>query len=284
MKYVFVILVLMSFRASAQLSAGSAGMTILSGTPVAVDGLTLTPTAALSLENNSIQKSASPVTGSPGSISRVYQFGTPIQFSGTVVLNYLPTELNGYSESSLQLAYAPATNTTLVVTTSSTVDAANHSLTNTLTSQPLSVVTASALPDLLPIMTAFPSTQYGTTNLTTVVDVYELNAAPTSAAITVYIAKDPLVTLSFNASSVLVGGKQVQNSSWRFDNSNDNFYILTTEGRAGQGHKTFGLTGVLTPGNTKGSLTITSTIAGVSGGEVKITNNSDADKIDYFKQ
>lgn len=274
----------MSLQASAQLSAGSSGMTVLSGTPVAIDGLTLVPATILNLADNTIQKSTSAVSGNPGSINRVYQFVTPIQFSGTAGVYYLPTELNGYSESSLQLAYSSGINTALAVTTASTVNATTHSVSNTLTNQPLAVVTASALPDFIPILSTLPATQYGTSTFTAVVDVYELNAAPTSAAVTVYIAKDPLVALSFNARSVLVGGKVVQNGSWGFDSSNDNFYILTTQGMTGQGHKAFGLTGVLTPGNTKGSLTIASTIAGVSGGELKITNNSDADKIDYFKQ
>jgi hypothetical protein len=286
MKYVIAILtLLMSLQASAQLSVGSAGMTVLSGTPLAVDGLSLMPSTSLSLANNTLQKSLSAVTGSPGSINPVYQFVTPIQFSGTAGVNYLPTELNGYSESSLQLAYSSAINTALTVTTASTVNAMTHYITNTLTSQPVAVVTASALPDLIPILSTLPATQYGTTNFTIVVDVYELNAAPTSAAVSVYIAKDPLVVLSFTSSSVLVGGKTVQNGSWSFDSTDGDFYILTTTaGITGKGHKSFGLTGVLTPGNTKGSLAITSTIAGVNGGELKITNNSDADKVDYFKK
>ena len=141
------------------------------------------------------------------------------------------------------------------------------------------------VPDLTPIIYALPATQYGTTNFTVVIDVYNLLPTASNGLITLYVTKDPLVKLSFNNSSVLVGNKVVQNGIWTFDERNADFYILTTtEVITGEGHKSFGLTGVLTPGNTKGTLTISTTIVGRSGGEVRIDNNSDADKIDYFKK
>lgn len=141
------------------------------------------------------------------------------------------------------------------------------------------------VPDLAPIIYALPATQYGTTNFTVVVDVYNLLPTASSGLITLYVTKDPLVKLSFASSSVFVGNKIVQNGIWTLDEKNDDFYILkTTEVITGGGHKSFGFTGILTPGNTKGTLTISTTIVGGSGGEVRIDNNSDADKIDYFKK
>ena len=98
------------------------------------------------------------------------------------------------------------------------------------------------------------------------------------------MTKDPLAVLSFNSESVFVGNKTVQNDIWTF-NQNDNFYILTTnEVITGNGRKSFGLTGVFTPGNTQGALTVSTTIMNGSGGEININNNSDADKIEYFKK
>jgi hypothetical protein len=146
-------------------------------------------------------------------------------------------------------------------------------------------VGAPLLADLVPIMYALPSTQYGTTNFSVVVDVFDLLTTATNQLITVYVTKDPLAILSFNNSSVLVGNKSVQNNIWTLDNSDADSYIFTTnEVIAGKGHKSFGLTGVLTPANTQGTLTISTTIVGGSGGEAKTNNNSDADKIDYFKK
>lgn len=145
---------------------------------------------------------------------------------------------------------------------------------------------SSFVPDLIPILYTQPSTQYGTTNFTMVMDVFELNSVPTQGLVTVYITKDPLVSLSFYPASTTVGGHNVQNGNWTFDGiSNDNFYLLTTtQAIVAKGKKSFGLTGIATPGNSKGSFTITTTIANSNGEEVKAMNNTDADKIDYFKQ
>ncbi|GAB4035543.1 hypothetical protein [Spirosoma jeollabukense] len=277
---------LVVLRASAQLTVGSQALTILPGTPLTVTGLTLTPSATLPITNNAIQKSPSAVTGSPGSISRVYRLSAPLLFSGRADVAYLPAELNGYGESSLQLAYAPNAVSSLTVTTASSLNANLHTVSNTFTNKDIMVVTASALPDLAPTLSASPAIHYGTTNFSVVVEVFELNAAPTNGTVRVFITKDPMVVLSFSGSSTVVGGKTVQNGQWSFDALSDNtFYILTnTQGLPGNSKSSFGLTGVNTPGNTKGSLTITASVAEVTGGEVKITNNTDADKIDYFKK
>jgi hypothetical protein len=288
MKYYLIIFgLIIASQVSAQLSIGSEGITVMAGTSLSTDGLILTPSANLVIANNSIQESSTPLAGSPnGSINRAYQFGAPITFSGTASINYLSTELNGHAETSLQLAYSPAANAPYILTSGNTVDATNHVVSNTFTNKNLFAVTAVGPPDLIPLLSALPSTQYGTTNFTVVLDVFELNSTATSELVTVYLTKDPLAILSFNGSSTFVGGKIVQNGSWTFDGtSNDDFYILTTTQALGaKGKRSFGLTGVLTPGNTKGSITITSVIAGLSGGEVKITNNSDSDNINYFNK
>ena len=138
-------------------------------------------------------------------------------------------------------------------------------------------------PDLTALIFASPSLQYGTSTFTVIVDVFEISPVPTSGPVTVYVTKDPLVSLSFNPTDVLINGKMVQNSDWTFNTTDPNFYILTTNAViGGEGKKSFGLTGMLTPGLTKGSLSISSVVVGGNGGEVKISNNSDADTIDYF--
>lgn len=285
--YLILLALLMTVQVSAQLSIGNEGLTIMAGTTFSSEGLTLTPSANLILSNNSIQLSSTPLAGSPnGSINRAYQFGAPITFSGTAGISYLTTELNGHDEASLQLAYSPAANAPYILTSGSTVNTANHVVSNSFTNRNLFAVTAVGPPDLIPLLSALPSTQYGTTNFTVVVDVFELNSTATSELATVYITKDPLIALSFDASSTFVGGKVVQNGSWTFDGtSNDDFYLVrTTQVIGPKARRSFGLTGILRPGNTKGSIAITSTIAGLSGGEVKLTNNSDSDKIDYFNK
>ncbi|GAB4039462.1 hypothetical protein GCM10028774_40910 [Spirosoma jeollabukense] len=150
----------------------------------------------------------------------------------------------------------------------------------------LYILVAPGVPDLVPIIYILPTTQYGTTNFTVAVDVYNLLPSASTGLISVYVSKDPMVAFSFNGGLSLVGGKLVQNSIWTFDGtSNPNAYIFTTSEVINPGSKkSFGLTGILTPGNTQGTLSISTTIVGGSGGEVRINNNSDAEKIDYFKK
>ncbi|SFD83085.1 lamin tail domain-containing protein [Spirosoma endophyticum] len=145
-------------------------------------------------------------------------------------------------------------------------------------------VGAAILPDLTSILSTLPSTVYATSPVTLVMDVFEVNNVATSGPATVYITKDLLVSLSFDQTATFVGGKMVQNSNWTFDAvSNKNFYVLTTTQPIGpKGKESVGLTGVLSPGNTKGSLTLSSLVVG--GNELNITNNADADKIDYFNK
>ena len=285
MRYSLTMLTLLvALRVSAQLTVGASGMTILSGTPLAVDGLTLTPSSVLTIANNSIQESNTPLAGKP-SINRVYQFGAPLLFSGTAGIHYLPSELNGYTESALQLAYAPTLNTSLTVTSGSSIDAMTHYVSNSLTNQNLFVVTAGALSDLTLLVQARPSSVYGTTPITMIVNVVEINGAATTAPITVKIPKDPKLTLNFNPALTTLNGHLVQNNAWSFSGPSGGLYTLTTPNVIAAGEVlSFGLTGSLAPRSTTGVLTASSILMGGSGGEVRLDNNNDADKIDYFQQ
>ncbi|MBD2752634.1 hypothetical protein [Spirosoma validum] len=275
---------LLAFGASAQLSMGTGGISVLMGTTLTVDGLSLIPSASLNLTSNTIQRTSTPLAGNPG-INRLYQLSAPLLFSGRVGISYLPGELNGYTESTLQLAYAPAPSTNLTVTTSSTVNAATHIVSNTLVSQNLYVVTATALSDLSPIVYARPTTVYGSTPFTVVVDVVELNSVATSGTFTVRVTKDQKVDLTFDAGLTSVNRRSVQNSVWSFNNSNPNYYILTTSQSVSAGDRlSFGLTGTLSPGASSGVITVSSTVLPTSVVEARLNNNIDADKVEYFQQ
>lgn len=140
------------------------------------------------------------------------------------------------------------------------------------------------LPDLTPILYARPSTINNTTDISIVVDVVELNSKPTSGTLTVKITQDALANLTFPNSATSVGGRTVQNSAWTLDTSDPGYYTLTTTQAVAAGDKlSFGLTGTLTPGSTTGSLTISSVVVS-SNSESKLTNNNDADKVEYFQQ
>jgi hypothetical protein len=115
--------------------------------------------------------------------------------------------------------------------------------------------------------------------------VVELNSAPTSGTITLQITKDAQLTISFDGSLTAVGSRMVQNSLWSFDGSNPSYYVLTTtQPLAAASQLSVGLSGVMSPGATAGALTVSATVVSVGGGEAKLTNNIDADKIEYFQQ
>lgn len=282
--YLTTFALLTSLQVSAQLWVGSEGMTILPGTALTVDGLTLTPSSTLIIANNSIQKTNTPITGN-STINRLYQLSASLVFSGRVGINYLTSELNGYSESTLQLAYTPAANTQLTVTTNSTVDAINHYLFNELTNQNLYIVTATALSDLTPILYARPTVINGKDDFNLVVDVVELNSVATNGSFTVKITKDAKLNLSFNSGATLISGRSVQNNVWSFNGADPNYYVLSTSQSIAAGDKlTFGLSGQLDPKATKGVVTISSIILPTSLTEASLANNFDADKVEYFQQ
>ncbi|MBD2757191.1 choice-of-anchor A family protein [Spirosoma validum] len=141
------------------------------------------------------------------------------------------------------------------------------------------------LPDLTPIIYARPSTIYGTTEITVVVDVVELNSIATNGLITVKVTRDAKISLSFPTNATSINNKTVQNTLWTCNSLDPTYYILTTTSVVPAGDKlSFGFTGTLTPGATTGVLTMSSVILGGSGGENRVNNNVDADKIDYFQQ
>ncbi|GAB4024697.1 hypothetical protein GCM10028773_47960 [Spirosoma koreense] len=138
-------------------------------------------------------------------------------------------------------------------------------------------------PDLTAVMYARPSTVTGSTDVTTVIDVFEINSVPTSGPITLRISKDANLDLNFDASQTTIGGRAVQNGAWSFSGPAGGFYTLTSSQiiPAG-GSLSVGLTGVLNPAQTTGILSLSATVIG--GGELQADNNTDADKIEYFQQ
>ncbi|MBD2752534.1 choice-of-anchor Q domain-containing protein [Spirosoma validum] len=139
--------------------------------------------------------------------------------------------------------------------------------------------------DLTPITYVSPSTQYGTSGFSVVIDAVELNSVASRGAFTVRITKDAKAVLSFSPDVTLIGGKTVQNSVWTFSSADPNYYVLrTTQSVAASDRLSVGLTGTLNPGATGGILAVSSTLLSEGVVETKLTNNVDADKVEYFQQ
>ncbi|WP_420147082.1 hypothetical protein [Spirosoma sp.] len=148
-------------------------------------------------------------------------------------------------------------------------------------------ITVKPAPDLTPVVYVTPTIQYGSSTFSIVVDVFELNGSPTNPGrkITAYINKNTYAQVQFDATAQSVGGRPVANSAWNLDDSNPDYYILSTAaGVEGGGSLSFGLLVKLTPGGTSGIYSVGATISPSSGGELRVTNNVDVDKITYFGQ
>lgn len=114
---------LCSVNASAQFTSGTDGFYIKENTDVFMDGLTLNPTTALTLTNKTLTISGTAFPGSPPSISRVYDFNAAFSFVGRLGLFYQAGELNGNTESTLQVVYKDGT---AIVSTGSVVNTTTH--------------------------------------------------------------------------------------------------------------------------------------------------------------
>ncbi|WP_420149044.1 choice-of-anchor Q domain-containing protein [Spirosoma sp.] len=139
--------------------------------------------------------------------------------------------------------------------------------------------------DLTPILYARLSSLSNTRIVSVVVDVFELNSVSTSGPVTIRINKDPKINLALDTGLSLVGGKPVQNSAWTLDNSDPDYYVLNTNQLIAGGEQlSVGLSGQMNAGSTSGVLSISGIVLVGSDQEVLLTNNVDADKIDYFQQ
>lgn len=142
------------------------------------------------------------------------------------------------------------------------------------------------LPDLTLLLYARPSTVYGTKPIALVVDVMEVGGVDSRGLITVRLSKDSGFSLGFDPTTSLVNNRPVQNSEWSVDaTSDENYYLLTSRRVIAAGETlSIGLVGSLRAGATSGIVTVSGVLVGGSGGETKVTNNTDAEKIDYFQQ
>jgi len=118
-----------TLAAHAQFTAGTDGFFVAQNTQVFIDSLTLLPSVDFNITSQTLTISPTPIPGSPPSIARVYNFTTPVDFTGVAGFFYRASELNGNVESTLQLNHG---NANFVSTTASTVNVGQHYISNTL--------------------------------------------------------------------------------------------------------------------------------------------------------
>ncbi|MET7255020.1 T9SS type A sorting domain-containing protein [Dyadobacter fermentans] len=165
---------LSSFNARAQFSAGSNGLHTSAGTTVSIHGLTFQPTTLFHIENNALTVSPTALPGSPPSIARVYTWDLPITFAGRIGHFYLTSELNGNTESLLQVAYK---NEAPVTTSGSVVNTASHYIYNDLLAPVTFSAVTAAQPGALPVtLREFAARKEGSAASLTWSTTYESNS------------------------------------------------------------------------------------------------------------
>jgi hypothetical protein len=149
------------------------------------------------------------------------------------------------------------------------------------------VVTINACPpDVTPTLIVRPNIMNGPTTFELIVRVTELNDIETVGQITVNIPKDQrwLMTDGFVQSLTSLGGTVLNNSDWSYSDDAVNHIFTMTSPVTASGSSTFGFRVTFDPGSARGFYTITAQIVSGSGGEVRVSNNADSEKIDYFQQ
>lgn len=101
---------LSSMALKAQLRIGSEGITVLDGTVLSTEGLTMVPSSEWSINNvNILKQTAVVIWPKFNSISRRYSFSRPVTLQGELALTYTDVDLNGNDAKNLVLAYSKVT-------------------------------------------------------------------------------------------------------------------------------------------------------------------------------
>lgn len=116
-----------SVTANAQFVTGNS-LYVKIGTTFSVDSLVFIPTEDLNLGNNySLQVDHTAVPGNPNaSIKKKYKFNIPVNFEGNLGVIYDPAQLNGNTESLLEIANSMSDETAFVTLTGSVRDLNKH--------------------------------------------------------------------------------------------------------------------------------------------------------------
>ena len=149
----FVLWILTMSTSRAQLISEGADLVIQSGATIHVDGLSLTPSISINLNNRFFYRIESSISGTPhSSITRVHRIVLPIVFTGKVGMRYKSGELFGNQEADLQFSFNnPETNIFSIPTNKSVVDANANYIEENVTNLALYDITATSSGSTLPV-------------------------------------------------------------------------------------------------------------------------------------
>lgn len=132
--------------AKAQFRAGASGLFVKAGTILSVDGLSLTPSAGLPLNDTEISRTSAEISFPRyKSVRRSYEFTKTISFAGTAGIRVLASELNGNEPSGLKIAWSAARNAPsagYIIAADGQLSAAGDQVQSTLLASSISMITA----------------------------------------------------------------------------------------------------------------------------------------------
>lgn len=145
------LLLVFAVRSNAQFVTGNS-LFVNIGTVFSVDSLVFVPTEGLNLgDDYSLEVLHTAVPGNPkASIKKTFSFNKPVNFHGSVGIIYAPSQLNGNTESLLELANSWSDQSAFVTMTGSTRDLGMHYVSKDVSDLDLRILTLvdgqSALP------------------------------------------------------------------------------------------------------------------------------------------
>jgi hypothetical protein len=142
------------------------------------------------------------------------------------------------------------------------------------------------VPDITPIITAVPNVMHAVQNFYITVQIAELLSIDTEGLITVRIPIDPRWVLNgpYVQELTMLGTTALNNDDWAYSKDATHHIFTSSVAISAGASSYFGFNAAWDAGLTQGFYTITSQIDSDSGGENRIDNNVDAEKIDYFIQ
>lgn len=141
-------------------------------------------------------------------------------------------------------------------------------------------------PDLTPTLIVSPNIMHGITSFDLIVKVTELNNENTSGVIVVNIPKDSrwILTDGYVPGLTILGSTPLNNNDWSYSQDAINHIFTSSAVINGGGYSIFGFRVSFDPGNSRGLYSITSQLVSGGGGEERVSNNVDSEKIDYFQE
>lgn len=143
-------------------------------------------------------------------------------------------------------------------------------------------------PDLSPVMTILPGNIAGWSAVEVAIQVNELASVDTDGSpIIVRMPSDTRYVFVWNIGLTIAALVPVQNPQWNYLGNNGLVHTWTYNGPGiviqADSTRSLGFQGFYDPESTDGQTTFTATVLPTSGGECNFLNNTDSERLVYFK-